>query len=269
MWRVFFASSMILQALGWVSHIPLIRQPTPLRKLVSRWSSMEENIEGSPVVVRCLETKRVIECLIDGYFGDERGTYFVLHACDDLVAIAKHDDDGPILIDSDSEEMDQIFPVASALFKEDGIDLIRSASCLTMHRDFGDFDIDDETGEVGDHKEEDDREEEEEAMTGKENESDDDSGNDEGDFDDSLESAPEIIGDFEIEDKPYSLVQFTEPMFLVARKSSDSEFGDEYELLNATENARIAPLFQETISKILEMEGGLVNDKPSTKQPPR
>jgi hypothetical protein len=58
----------------------------------------------------------------------------VLHPCDDVVGLVCFDPDSgaPELIDPDSKLMDDIFPAAAALFEEDDIELMRTASVLTM-----------------------------------------------------------------------------------------------------------------------------------------
>lgn len=58
----------------------------------------------------------------------------MLHPCDDVVGLVCFDPDSgaPELIDPDSKLMDEIFPAAAALFEEDDIELMRTASVLTM-----------------------------------------------------------------------------------------------------------------------------------------
>lgn len=58
----------------------------------------------------------------------------VLHPCDEVVALVGFDPDSgaPELIDPDSKLMDELFPVAAALFEEDDVELMRTASVLTM-----------------------------------------------------------------------------------------------------------------------------------------
>lgn len=58
----------------------------------------------------------------------------VLHPCDEVVGLVCFDPDSgaPELIDPDSKLMDELFPVAAALFEEDDVELMRTASVLTM-----------------------------------------------------------------------------------------------------------------------------------------
>ena len=97
------------------------------------------------VVARCLETNRAIECFIDSSVVIKDETFYVLEPCDDVVAIVSFDEnDEPNVIDPDSEEMDNIFPFAVAVFDEEDIHLLRSAGVLTM---MSESEEDDEDGD--------------------------------------------------------------------------------------------------------------------------
>lgn len=135
---------------------------SPLHKRWGEKSIVAADLQGSDesaneviesVVARCLETSRAIECFIDSSVTVKDETYYVLEPCDDVVAIVAFDDnDEPNVIDPDSEEMDNIFPFAVAVFDEEDINLIRSAGVLTMMSESED---DDEDGDDGDDDDDD------------------------------------------------------------------------------------------------------------------
>mmetsp|Transcript_67833 Transcript_67833/g.116546 ORF Transcript_67833/g.116546 Transcript_67833/m.116546 type:complete len:252 (-) Transcript_67833:227-982(-) len=237
-YRFIFRLSIVLLPLSyaWTAQRQRLNM-APLHRLASSWASDDlDSEEELSVVVRCPETNRVIECFIDCTVEEKDTTYFILHPCDEVVGIVKFDDTGaPDLIDPDSEEMDDVFPVAAALFQEDDdINLIRSATCLTMQGGMED----DEDWENGDDDDDDydyegGEEEEEEEETG-----------------DDQDEKVEVLGDFEIEEVPYSLVKMMEPVFLVAKKASGiAMLDDDYDLLSEADNLRIAPLVEAAIEK--------------------
>lgn len=249
MMKYLFLAFLLLQfSAAWVLRHPRIvptRHFSSIQPSANPALDLEDpdfEAEDPSVVVRCLATNRVIECFIDCTVEDNGVQYYVLHPCDEVVGIVKFDQAGvPDLIDPDSKEMDDLFPTASVLFAEDDdINLIRSATCLTMQ---GDFEDDDDEADDDDHGDG--------AREGLEAENDEDMDlEDEQECDNDGDEKVELLSDFEIEEVPYSLVKMMEPMFLVAKRASGVDaMVDDFELLSSAESSRIAPLVEVAIEK--------------------
>jgi hypothetical protein len=215
---------------GW--GLSPLGRPHALQHFTRRWadkavpevSSSEDVAEA--VIARCTTTNRFIECFVDWSIVVKNVSYFVLQPCDEVVAFLSFDGSGePNLIDPLSKEMDDVFPVANALFEEDDIHLMRTANVLTMQ---GDLENDDNEDGSEDDEDEDDE--------------DDDADEEDGEEEQGQGEKVEVLADFEIEDKPYSLVRFMEPVYLIAKLVSK-----EYVLLSEDEGAKIAPLVEESI----------------------
>ena len=193
------------------------------RLLQSSGTSGDVSLKEAPdtlktVVVRCPRSNRHVECFWDwslgvgGVTGDkDRKVYFVLHPINDAVAICRLDESGELEpLDPDATDMDAVFPVAAALFAEEGgLRLQRTPTVLTLQGDIyadGDDDHTDDEDGAGD----DDGDTEKNGFYLDEAHG--------GDPDDDV---VELLAEFEIEDDAYALVRLLEPVCLIAQPIDD------------------------------------------------
>ena len=208
-------------------HYPSMKRPWALLSMDSDITALvgSEEVEDEPAVyvARCPDTKRVIECYLDTTVEVKGETYVVLHPCDEVVGIAAFDEFGQAdLIGIDSKLMDEVFPAAAALFEEDDIELMRTASVLTMQGDWEAEEADEEWAE-----------EEEEAAS----------------HENSDEDQVEVLSDFELNDDPYALVRIMEPTFLIG-KMCEGKTENEILLLSDTEGASVWPAAERVIIEL-------------------
>jgi hypothetical protein len=133
------------------------------------------------------------------------------------IAFIEEDEDGEeglVLIESDDDLMDQLFPIAKELVEQDEaakLALYRTPATLTLAGNLG---IDDD----GDEDDEDDEEEEE---------------------------AADLLLSFDFEGKEYNLVRPTDLMLLVGKADTDNEEGRV--LINDEESETIMPTLMEML----------------------
>ena len=162
--------------------------------------------------------------------------YFVLHPINDVVAICRIDEGAELEpVEPDSRDMDRIFPVAYALFREDGLLLERTPMVLTVHGELikdADCDIDTDLGDSNAPIE---------TVTSTVVDDDDD--------------VVELLAEFEVGYESFVLVRLLEPVYFIAGDKSSACISrvyedlelKEYELLSPEESDILTPLIEDAI----------------------
>ena len=112
------------------------------------------------MVLRDVANSRVIECFLHSHAaveGDSNKYVVAIPAdpCIDICVVSEGTDE-LVTVDPDDAEMDKIFPIAKQMLAEDDLELVRSATTLTLQGDLeldsDDEDDDDEEGEYPDEE---------------------------------------------------------------------------------------------------------------------
>jgi len=167
--------------------------------------------DAAPILLKDPKTKRSIECYPHSYakIPDDAMQYVVAVPCDPCIEICAVDPESDALttIEIDSALMEMIYPVARQLLAEDELELVNSATTLTLS---GDLEVDEEDLD------------------------------DEG-FEQDLE-----LASFEYENDEYAIIKVGMPLMLVAQ-ALDLETGNSpegYTLLDDQANERVSALLQ-------------------------
>jgi len=179
----------------------------------------EADTKGNPVILRCPETNRYIECYLDAFAtieGDDN-TYCIAYPCDAAVSICKTVDEETLVPVEEDDLDDDMFQITQLLLEEEELYLLRSAATLTLQGDLGDFD---------------------------EGEEDDTEANDEEEEDEEDDDYVEVIAEFEYKGEELSVVRVSEPFLLIAKETTALE---EYSLLSQTEADYVTPLVEQRL----------------------
>jgi hypothetical protein len=256
----------------------IVQPPKPVLKIGG-------TLDDVPCILECYETKRKIECFFDASVEIGRDSYHLFHPINQAVAIVSYDRHGDAIpLDPDSQEMYKIFPSVKQLFKDDKLELIHSAGVLTLIGDMDDVDDDEDGNKFGDAEEVGEVGKDgmfrpkgstfgfvpenqgrhtmskDQFNKGKGNDGDGDSNEpDEVSLKDLRTDgtsrhggdAVEVLADFEVADKKYSLVKLLETISLIGRKDGSyvgegAEF--RYTLLDKDENRKVGPYIEKALS---------------------